>query len=362
LQRQTSFKISAAVIGVLLACLLVEITLRILGKGYGSAPMLSDPILHHVNPKNYEFVVHDPAGEYGGHTVHYDDQGFVTSRPSSAAVAHGTGSVRIAMMGDSFVAGTHIPYAQSFYGLLEPELAKDVVMRNFGVSSYSPALYTLQWRLLVEPFRPTHLFVLLYNNDIRDDADYTSHGVRGSDGQLQAVPGPGNTLTAILRHSYLVRLVRKVQLQIRWWLEHRNEPKGQVAGGFIEENPDITPVTTAYMEQLVRAARAIGCDVTLMAVPSRERALQGYSQAAGEPEHAAKWAAWAQQRSIRFIDLVPAFRNAARAGAKLFFEKDVHMNAAGHRVTAEAIRAARPDLFDQNPALRQDYRKSIDPD
>ena len=60
----------------MIALLIAEITLRFFGIGYGNSPHERSHTYHHVHPSNYQFLMHDPNGEYGGHHVYYDNLGF----------------------------------------------------------------------------------------------------------------------------------------------------------------------------------------------------------------------------------------------------------------------------------------------
>ena len=58
-----AFRLTALLIGVLLAFVVVEVGLRATGMGFGNSPMEPDPYLHHVHPKNYRFIQQHPSGE-----------------------------------------------------------------------------------------------------------------------------------------------------------------------------------------------------------------------------------------------------------------------------------------------------------
>ena len=339
-------RFSLPIFGLCLGCIIAEISLRILGIGYGSAPLESDAILHHVHPRNYVFVVHAPSGEYGGHLVRYDEDGCVVN-PQGSVSKETVGDVyRIALLGDSFVEAEQVPYPDSFLGILSNATQKGVVIKNYGCSSYSPLLYYLQWKTLVSQYRPTHVFLLLSSNDISDDeryfrlAKFNAHG-----DEPVAVPGPGNDwLTKLLRKSYLVRFLRRVGLQLDWALQKRS-PGSQVSiGSYIEETPDISGLSSEYVMKLYETVRRSGATLTLVVVPSRYQ-LQGADFKA--PTFSDQWKAWAKRRSIPFIDLTEPFQHAATTGMPLFFTKDIHWNSHGHRIVAQTIRTAYPQLFRQ---------------
>src|SRR5262245_56876908 len=68
---QIAFASLSFIVGCVSALALAEVGLRLLGVGYGHAPLESHPILHHVHPKNYSFLSHTPNNEFGGFYVHY---------------------------------------------------------------------------------------------------------------------------------------------------------------------------------------------------------------------------------------------------------------------------------------------------
>lgn len=341
--RRLLFRLSAIGLGGGGALLVVELLLRLAGVGYGNAPLVSDPILHHAHPRAYEFTVHDPAGEYGGHQVRFDDEGLVVD-PAGLPPHMAAPTQRVAFMGDSFTEALQVPFRESFVGILRAAAAPGVTLRNYGVSSYSPLLYGLQWEQHVRRFRPTQVFLLLSANDVRDDRLYAESASSAADGRLLAVPGPSDHWwTPLLRRSYAARFARRAQLQLAWAMEHRGEA-GEVAGNYLEENPDPSGPSADCVLRLGRAVEATGARFTLMAVPSKAR-LQGGAAQSLEPEFSDKWRAWAQRHGVGFLDLAEPFRRAAQSGTPPFFARDIHFNRAGHGVVAAVISAAHPDLF-----------------
>src|SRR5262245_24085830 len=130
---------------IVIGLALCEAVLRQLDLGFGSAPLESHPVLHHVHPAHYRFRVHTPSGEYGGHSVSYDERGRVSDPDRATAPAPGAQSRRLACFGDSFVEAHQVPFEKSFCRLLEDPKTQ-FLTTNFGVSSYSPVLSLLQWK------------------------------------------------------------------------------------------------------------------------------------------------------------------------------------------------------------------------
>jgi hypothetical protein len=340
-------------LGLSCAFLIAEATLRIFGIGYGNAPLVSDPFLHHVHPRSYSFLVHDPGGEYGGHRVHYDAEGLV-SDPEKASRSLGEASeFRVAVLGDSFVEATQVPFKQSFPGRLSATAGTRVSLKNFGTSSYSPIFYIVQWRYWVRHFRPTHVFVLLYSNDVASDAAFYRSAIVGPNGVILGIPGPGKDgLARVFRSSYCVRLLRRVHLQIAWWITNaKKQPVAAMVGGFIEENPDVSEISANLVTDLARQVKASGAEFVLSAVPSKARLLHP-DATNNSPEFSEKWRIWSQTNGVEFLDLVPAFKKATLEGRRLFFERDIHFNAEGHALVADLVRKRSPNVFGPLASVR----------
>lgn len=323
-----------------------ELVLRLLGLGFGHAPLVSDPILHHAHPRNYTFVAHIPSGEYGGHVVRYDGEGYVTDPDHRPRPEKARGVYRAAFMGDSFVEALQVSYADSFVGRLADYGSGQTVVRNFGVSSYSPIFYVLQWRQVAERFKPTRVFVLLFSNDPGTDRYMAKQGTY-SRGALQALPGPGRGwLTSQLRRLYVARLFRRTQLKLQWIAQHADEDLSRTVGGYVEENPDITEPTTGSLKELQLGAERNEAQLVLLAVPSKYRIVNEgmLDQNEKGPEFSEKVGVWAKANGIQFLDLVVPFQRATRDGISCFLEEG-HFTSAGHQVVADAIRAYFPALF-----------------
>ena len=130
---------STVVISVFVAFLIAEVFLRILGVGYGNAPLERSKTYSHVHPTSYEFFMYDPDGEYGGYKVFYDELGRrVPSQRSQTTQFVNEGNA-ILFLGDSFTEGNQVPYDDTFVSLVGETLGSPTL--NFGVSSYSPMIY-----------------------------------------------------------------------------------------------------------------------------------------------------------------------------------------------------------------------------
>jgi len=329
------FQFFAVLTGLIVAVVLAESTLRLLEIGYGNAPLESDFLLHHRHPKGYTFRVHIPSNDYGGHLIRYDLDGRSVN-PAKTESGEKKDSLRIAFMGDSFVEATEVPFTESVVGLMEKEGFG--VIRNYGVSAYSPVLHLLQWKHEVEKFAPHYVFLLLYSNDIGEDATYSEKSIK-RDGEIIAVPGSGNTyLTSIFRKSYFARLIRKSQLRLEWLIKNRNNNGEEVIQSYLEENPGLSALTERTLLALRDEIRSKRGELILMAVPSKSR-LRHRTEKFLTPEFSDNIKKWSEVNNMQFVDLVPAFQKAAEE-ERLFFDRDIHFNRNGHRIVFEAIKSA----------------------
>ena len=133
--RYTRFRVISLVLGSLIGVVLAELGLRVIGLGYSNSPPISDPVLHHKHPPDYESVSFTPSGEYGGHRVRYDSQGLVSDPDGDREAEAAPGPrFRVAFMGDSFVEALQVPWASSFVGLLGGRVEDQALVKNFGVT------------------------------------------------------------------------------------------------------------------------------------------------------------------------------------------------------------------------------------
>ena len=337
------FRFAALALSVLLGLALVELGLRASGMGFGNSPMEPDPYLHHVHPRNYSFVQQHPSGELGGFEIRYNDEGRVFRGDTNAPVTTGT-DCRVALMGDSFTEAGQVPYSASFAGLLEQAAQGTCEVRNYGVRSYSPAIYLVQWTREVSLWKPTHVFVLLFGNDVREDVLYMNRAVVDASGWPTAIQGPSDGwLVSQLRRLYVARLARMVWMRATWAWQFRNQ-EHTIVGGVVEENPDLPKQSTDLLLEMNRRVRNSGARMILMAVPSRYR-LMGDGSVKVEEDFHQKVERWAAPAGVEFLDLLTPFMRGSRPDVELFFRQDIHFTAEGHALTAAAIARAFPDLF-----------------
>lgn len=339
---QLRFKLAALFIGLVVAALGAELMLRATGMGFGNSPMEPDPFLHHVHPKNYRFVQQHPSGELGGFEIEYNAEGRVYAGGAPAPAT--AKPCRVALMGDSFTEGGQVPFAQSFAGILEGAGGDQCDVRNYGVRSYSPAIYLVQWTRDVQPWKPDVVFLLLFGNDVREDARYMQNAIRDDRNFPTAIEGPNDGwLLTQLRKSFVARFARMITLRAVWIWDNYGQEQWQV-GGIAEENPDWGGETPALVQEIDRRVRAAGSRLVVMAVPSRYRLMgDGKIPVVGDFHQTIR--EFTAQHGIEFLNLFEPFERASKAGIPLFFLKDIHFAEDGHLLTAATIARGYPQYF-----------------
>lgn len=346
---KTVFRLAALAAGALVALAMVEIGLRAMGMGFGNSPMEPDPYLHHVHPRNYSFIQQHPSGELGGFEIRYNSEGRVYRNDAGPGGSPAL-PCRVAFMGDSFTEAGQVPYTASFAGVLEEAARGACEVRNYGVRSYSPAIYLVQWTRDVRPWAPTHVFLLLFGNDVREDVTYMQSAVVDGEGMPVAIEGPSDGwVVSQLRRSYTARFARLIFLRLSWMWQFRDQ-EHTIVSGVVEENPDLPTLSTDLILALNERVRAAGSTLVLMAVPSRYR-LMGDGSVVVEEDFHHKVKSWAAQQGVEFLDLFEPFERGSQPGIELFFRQDIHFTEEGHALAATAIGRAFPELFPGWPRI-----------
>jgi hypothetical protein len=326
-------RFGAALVGFLTLLALSEFALRVFDYGPGHTPLNADPVLHHVHPKDYRYLAYSRTGEYGGFHVYFDKEGPRAAGPGTRAASdEKPANCRIALMGDSFTEGVQVPYEDTFAGLLASVSPCEV--KNYGVSSYSPIFYAIQWREIVRRTSPTLVILQLYGNDVWTDEEFIGRATRDVAGKPVALPDPPTSAAVeLLRGLYVARVARMVQQQISWWLE---DAGGGTADLESEPNPEISELSSGLVQGLARDVVQSGAAFVIFAVPSTRGSPISGEQAA-DADFSDKWKVWAEKSGVKFVDMRAAFAREERDGHPPFFERDAHFNATGHAIVARTL-------------------------
>jgi lysophospholipase L1-like esterase len=283
-------------------------------------------------------------------------------------VSKPAGKRRIAFMGDSFVFGCWSSGIEtSLVGVFERAISPvRFEVLNFGVGGYGPADLQLQLDEEVARFEPDFVIVVFFaGNDFRDahlgidkaeivngTAQLRDANVRArvpdsdlpNDGTLSKPSPEGpwrKRLRGLATYRFLAPFLGSEALAVdlavnrnftmfTYWsqfpyppvaLQARDETLAifESMGSFLRERrARLAIVAMPYMEQVYsRELAGRGFDVSLP---------QLYVQA------------FARERGIPYLDLLPMFRKRVQArNERLYIKGDVHLNDAGHRLAGEAI-------------------------
>jgi hypothetical protein len=308
---------------------ILEIIFRILDFGYGNSPLDSDRIMHHVHPKNYAFSSYNPNNEYGGFKIFYDEYG---NRINPHDSSKNKGEVWF--LGDSFTEALQVEWDSSFVGRVGTLSNNRTV--NFGTSSYSPLLYVIQLRSLLQKsaVKPKFVFIQLYNNDVTDDESYAKEArYDGNNFPVACDGGKSNYVLSMLRKLYVMRVIRKAYHTIEYLLTKKSK-KNLVTKSHNEELPEIqnTRFETS-VKQLEQILNDNHIEHRFFAIPSKYSSLTG-DWNANTFSHSLN--AYFKKSGIPFIDMDEAFKSDPLRD-KLFFEVDIHLTNRGNAIIANQL-------------------------
>jgi len=311
-----------------------------------------------------------------GYTPYRQWKGFVLNsrsfRTREYPVARQPGAYRIVALGDSFTVGAG-SYARTWPALLEGEIGQRIGRPTeafaLGVPGVGPRFELRIWELERDLLLPDLVVLAFFvGNDFTDDQT--------------AVPG-SSRLAPLLRASYTARLVRNLA---RAWRHRATRaapapapaaPPGR--GGFEVPTDDLERLTFSrdehlaieadrlricvrdHQPQLVELAadiaqvltrldgevRRTGADLVVMLIPDEyqvnEQLLRDSAAALGVTRSAIdldapqrRLTALLDAAGIRSVDVLPAFREAARHQS-LYYERNTHWNDAGNALAARLL-------------------------
>jgi hypothetical protein len=272
---------------------------------------------------------------------------------------------RILLMGDSFIEGMGVPYENSVAGILGESLKADgTEVLNAAVLSYSPKLYFLKTRYLIEQrhlaFDEIYVFF-----DISDPHDEIIYKYWEPGGESAFASGMRSLSKFLQRHSFLcfysaaiLHLNREKVINnafpaegsadARFWVQDLKEflrraepekdrflwPNKQAA--WEEWGREGLSLCGRYMTELQKLCAQRGIRMTIVVYPSPYQLTADNLE--GIP--VTFWRAFAEEHRIGFLNLFPAFIGSEppqTVYAKYFIKGDIHWNEAGNRYAAEAV-------------------------
>lgn len=368
--------------GLLIGLLLAEGLLRIIGFSYPQF-YRADPVLGRANIPGAAGWFTDEGRAY----VKINSDGL---RDREHSLEKPAGTLRIAVLGNSFAAALQVPTEETFWGQLAPNLAacparrdRPVEVINFGVVGFGTAQEYLMLQTRVWKYHPDIvLLAFLTSNDIADNAralkqsNNTPYFVH-RDGKLIEDPSfraktekAGTSLSddawdAAYQHVRLLQAWAKAKQQIELTA---NSGKAQaqltIPGqepGLYEEvyRPPDDPVwreAWSVTEDLIRAMAAnVRAHGSTFIIATLSNGIQANPDPAVREQYAERFKvtdffypdrrieALAANDGIPFVMLAPSIRDWAEAHRTCVHGFDNatpcagHWNEAGHRLAGELI-------------------------
>jgi len=303
-------------------------------------------------------------------------------------------TVRVLVVGDSFVEGYGVELKDTFSWLLEEEFTSDTRRVNFingGLSGTGPLQYARLFLHVGLRYEPDALLICIYGNDVtntRENANpeqiyksrrryrrlkhllwpriYTqlslarkrryadfveavsskarSRGISEEEIQKWRERIPPELIDAVKKGQFLGAMLSYGLLKPKYWVESidiegkRAERKWSAMVTILEKMLSITQERGIWVGMVYIPAR-------FQYDPAKENPeiwrLGGTEirneWLSGESEIQRRLESWARTADIPFLDLTPTLKEAIKADDKLNFRIDSHWSPRGHRVAALSI-------------------------
>ena len=258
--------------------------------------------------------------------------------------AHGRN--RVLVIGDSFMEGWGVTTEARLSDRLER--ATGIEHLNFGTSgSFGPTQYLMLYTHLARDFEATALILsILPDNDfLDDDPDYcrTMHATRIRPLFIGTKPDFTLTVATPPEAASGAKLLEQLLLQFTYTgnvIKHFKELSrhkqtalpADYAGYF-----DFTPAQWDRMEHVMEEFRkaAPTQPILVLTIPCDTDFRR--ADKLGAPPLPAKMQELCKRLNLRYLDLMPALRDAPGGWSTCYLKSDRHWNAQGHAVAAAAV-------------------------
>ncbi len=309
-----------AAVSTAVAVLLCELILRLAGGNIYTPPYYPgevetepdatfDPDLGWKLPPST--VIRETRDEY---SVSYtsNPQGFRSRRDYSRPVS----GRRIALLGDSYTFGSGVEDDQTFGAVLESRLA-DTHCDNFGIGAYGIDQMWLALRHAALPLAPDLVILVFVRPDLdRSLSSYRKDHVWRWKPAFRLAGDALEPMTVDNRPGPVTRFVHRQSRLYRHWRKLESSLSRRLAVGYRWR------LNRALFEAVRDDCRAAAVPLVVVHVPiNRLKPVPMFEREFSE-------------MGIDFLDLGPLL---PEGGDALYYPRDRHLNAAGHRFAAEAI-------------------------
>lgn len=343
-----------ASIGVTL--ILLEIILRLF------FPVTDFPVVEfeedlgvHLRPNQEGMAT---LGPFGTVRADYHINGAGWNSPHEYSTEKPDDTLRVAVIGDSYVEALQVDVEDSFPVLAENILQSEpacnqydtIEVYGFGYSGAPLSQYLNMMDYVARTYSPDIYVITIVHNDFeqsfRSKAQHPHflHFEFNEDGELVAIPPEPYTPSSFRRFLNEFALVRYLYINLKvGQLFEPTDPYAVVAQGIQADQrdsiitEDIRELTLYIFSEYRRIAEENNAQLLLIMDANRleiygeesEIDLDLYNQLAGEIT---------DELDIDFIDLTDTFTaDYAQYGEPFNSELDAHWNERGHRIVAEAV-------------------------
>ena len=282
---------------------------------------------------------------------------------------------RVLLIGDSHTEGVGVDYEESFAGRLADRVhTEGIEVLNAGAVSYSPKLYYLKTKYLIEKtgLEFDALYVFIDISDIQNEFAYESY----QPGDMEGFSLAGKRIADFLRkRSFLYYAIHKLYQErkrktfyeavTQQQIEHNNtvDIYQTFFSHFDDEvllsNPDFhttlsewysdktlyerwgkkgVSLMTESMQRLVKLCREHQVELTITVHPWRNNIRKGNP----DDRHVKYWRQFAFEHQAGFFNFYPVFIHGSNADSMIqdhYLPQDNHWNSAGHKKISDKLTA-----------------------
>ncbi|MGH2829991.1 MAG: alginate O-acetyltransferase AlgX-related protein [Candidatus Binatia bacterium] len=269
--------------------------------------------------------------------------------------------LRVAVVGDSYVAAFQVDPADSVSGRLEALLGSDrAEVYAFGMNGAHLSQYLHVARHVIERYRPDVIVLLLVHNDFDESyrtvaGRYTASFLRlraKDDGveEVSPAPYPGSPVADWIRTRsatfrflfYRLRVGSQLLRDLYFRAASGKAPRYEAnvdVGELEAEEQRLWRATRYVLGQIALLQQSSGVPFVLLMDTPRLRLYQGRDPAESDAYRLNRMAAaLAADAGIEFVDLTETFRDDyEQYGRRFDFPTDGHWNARAHRLAAREL-------------------------
>lgn len=352
--REILLNTFAAVLGLLLAFLLLEGVFRLLpvNEGFYRMPVnVDNPILR--SKPNRDFTWSSDWRFSVVNEVHTNNDGFVSDLKYVADAR----SPLMAVIGDSFVEAVQVPWKETAFARLHEDVQPEARVYTFGVGGAPLSQYLALGHYVRGRYNPDRAVVVIVGNDFDQSFYHYNpspagfHHFMEKNGELALMrsdfqPGLGRRL---IRHSHLamylaanLKLPAQLGLLGRAAKPPRHDRTKDKASTRHEERCRLSDMAVdAFLDQLP-AALGLPKEHILLVLDGRRAEIYGDVSLYPDSRYFARMRHYfmnrAEKAGYAVLDLHPVFSDAYKQHLRRFdFETDWHWNAWGHETVYRAI-------------------------